>query len=74
MKYTIFVTVEDFLNNGGQLEEGREIFSGLNSGQFVGTFDRLQADGTVGIKMRFGTKYANCAYTYVQIEAEPVWK
>ena len=73
MKYTIFVTVEDFLNNGGQLEEGRLIYTAMNPGGICGYFNAL-IENLIEIREADRFICLDSSIVYVETEAEPVWK
>ena len=73
MKYEIFVTIEQFLNNGGILETGREIYSSGNFGSLLGAFESID-DGDVTIRRSFGTIFRSFEYVYVVIKCQPIWK
>lgn len=73
MKYEMFVTIEQFINNGGTLETGRELYSGGNYGSLVGTFQSID-DGDVTIRRSYGTFVRSFEYVYVIVECHPIWK
>lgn len=70
---SIKVTIKEYLQNGGVLENGREIFSGVNGSQ-CGEFCGMLENGMVSVKRANGTFAADPDFFAVQIEAQPIWK
>lgn len=73
---TIFVTVQEFLENGGVLELGRYIFN--SSGGMIGIYDGTFTDkifhGMSRIKRSVGTFPSYNSLTFVEIETTPIYK
>ncbi len=77
---TIFVTVTEFLNNGGIIETGRTLHKNIinNDFQEIGTFDfaeQIPVSYMVTVSNWNGTTFQMLAdIVYVEIEVTPIYK
>lgn len=67
------VTISQFLANGGKLEEGRKIYSGVE-GHEVGDFDGFRQDGQILINQIQGAFYGDPDFFAVKIKVIPIWE
>ena len=77
MNHTIFVTVKEFLENGGVLEIGRDFYS-MGRTQIIGTYDGRFEDkdwpDMIRVRTGSGTYPAYDFNTLVEIEVTPIYK
>lgn len=75
MDKMIFVTVEEFLANGGVLDTDRALFSENDFlGYYDSTFDKEHFENMIRIKKANGTFPAYPMLTYVKIYCTPIYK
>lgn len=77
----IFVSIQEFLQNGGILAEGREFYSQQeksHKGQYLydlaGSYLRREADGVIIMQGLNASHPALPHVFYVKIEVTPIWK
>lgn len=73
---TIYVTIAEFLENGGELKDGREIFNTIKGGltgsyEFNSEFENEYNIWVISSNGRQGT--VGCDSYYVAIECTPIY-
>lgn len=69
---TIYVTVAEFIENGGELKEFHELFS--ESGKRYGTFFGFTSSGVPMIRAAGTVMPEDPTYLFVEIECSPIYK
>lgn len=69
----MYVSVAEFLENGGKLELGRNIYSNLN-GSNIGEFQNHIDDSMIDIRQ--STRNIRCGnrISFVKIDCQPIYK
>lgn len=74
----IFVTIEEFLQNGGVLEAEREIFSANAQKTEFSIYGYFKSNPGAGVVLVHNASYkmapASNHVFYVKIEVTPIWK
>lgn len=74
----IFVTIEEFLQNGGILEADREIFSANQSKTEFSLYGYFKSNPEAGVVLIHNATYKMAPVSsymfYVKIEVTPIWK
>jgi hypothetical protein len=75
MKRTMFVTVADFIANGGELKKGREIYDLSPRYNVRGTYDRYDSkmESHYIEQIGFGKLPLYLDTNFVKIEVTPIW-
>lgn len=70
----IFVTVSEFLENGGELTEGRNIYNNQFGTKAVGSFINIINEELIGVQTNKSDRWPFYkTHSYVKINCQPIY-